>query len=67
MELSGKRVLILGSGGTSQTVRAAAEAAGASEIRTVSRSGALNYETMYGLRDTEGPRQHYAGRDVPRQ
>lgn len=53
VELSGKRVLILGSGGTSQTVRAAAEAAGASEIRTVSRSGALNYETMYGLRDTE--------------
>ena len=53
VELSGKRVLILGSGGTSQTVRAAAETAGASEIRTVSRSGALNYETMYGLRDTE--------------
>ena len=51
--LRGRRVLILGSGGTAQTVRAVAEEAGAADIRTVSRSGELNYETMYELRETE--------------
>lgn len=40
--LSGRRVLILGSGGTSKTARAAAENLGAAEVRLVSRSGGLD-------------------------
>lgn len=42
-----KTVLILGTGGTSKTVFAAASDSGASKIRFVSRSGELNYENVY--------------------
>jgi shikimate dehydrogenase len=40
-------VLILGSGGTSKTARAVCLQRGASEIITVSRSGEVNYGTVY--------------------
>lgn len=39
LELRGKKVLILGTGGTAKTARATAEQLGAAEIRLVSRSG----------------------------
>ena len=46
---NGKKVLILGSGGTSRTAKAVAESLGAGEIVTVSRSGEVNYENVYEL------------------
>lgn len=45
--LSGKKVVILGSGGTSLTAQAAARRRGAREIVVVSRSGEVNYERLY--------------------
>ncbi len=44
--MEGKKVLILGSGGTGHTARAAAVAAGAAEIVVVSRSGEHNYSNL---------------------
>lgn len=44
--LSGKKVLILGSGGASQTAHAVAEDLGAREIFTISRSGEHNYQNL---------------------
>ena len=49
IDMSGKKVLILGTGGTSRTARAACESLGASEIRQVSRKGELNYENAHLL------------------
>ncbi|WP_295764032.1 shikimate kinase [uncultured Oscillibacter sp.] len=46
ISLRGKKVLILGSGGASRTVRAAAGQEGAREIVVVSRSGADSYEDL---------------------
>ncbi|MCR4648845.1 MAG: shikimate dehydrogenase [Lachnospiraceae bacterium] len=49
-ELSGKKVLILGTGGTSKTAYAVAKNLGASSINKVSRSGkdgAITYEEAY--------------------
>ena len=46
VEISGKKVVILGSGGTSHTARAAAQELGAVEIVVVSRFGADNYENL---------------------
>ena len=46
LDLSGKKTVILGSGGTSHTAVAAAESLGAREIRVVSRSGEDNYENL---------------------
>lgn len=46
VELAGKKVVILGSGGTSHTVRAAARALGAGEIVVISRGGADNYTNL---------------------
>lgn len=43
----GRRVLVLGSGGTSDTVRAVALDEGARSVETVSRTGPLNYENLY--------------------
>ena len=43
IELSGRKVLILGTGGTSHTAHAVAEDLGAGEIVTISRSGENNY------------------------
>jgi len=57
LELSGKKVAILGGGGTSRTARAVAVDGGAREIITVSRSGSegtVSYEALYSLhRDVE--------------
>ncbi|MBQ3847814.1 MAG: hypothetical protein II748_03055 [Clostridia bacterium] len=50
LSLSGKKVLILGSGGTSKTAKAVSEDLGASEIITVRRdnkNGAVTYEQAY--------------------
>ena len=47
LELQGKKVLILGTGGTSKTARAAAQQLGAAEVYRLSRSGredAVTYE-----------------------
>jgi shikimate dehydrogenase len=46
ISLSGKKVVILGSGGASLTAQYVAKTAGAKEIVVVSRSGADNYETL---------------------
>jgi len=45
--LTGKKVVILGSGGTSLTAQAAARRRKAREIIVVSRSGEINYEKLY--------------------
>lgn len=50
-DFSGKKVLILGSGGTAKTSRAVAEHLGAREIITVSRSGEVNYDNVLTLHD----------------
>ena len=52
-ELSGKKVVILGSGGTSRTAQAAAQELGAAEIVTVSRKGADNYENLSRHKDAQ--------------
>lgn len=46
-----KKVLVLGSGGASLTVKAVLEEEGAEEIITVSRSGEVNYSNVYNHRD----------------
>lgn len=48
-DYSGKKVLILGSGGTSKTACAVAESLGAAEVITVSRGGRVNYENVLSL------------------
>lgn len=53
IELSGKKVIILGSGGTSLTAHAVAEDMGADRIVVVSRKGEDNYENLSRHRDTE--------------
>ncbi len=49
----GKRVLILGSGGTSLTARAVAEGEGASQITVVSRRGPVTYEQLGSYANTQ--------------
>lgn len=52
LSLEGKKVLILGTGGTSKTAVAVAESMGAKEILRVSRSGkdgAIDYNAAYNL------------------
>ena len=47
-----KKVVILGSGGTSKTAQAAARAGGAAKVLRVSRTardGCIDYETLYGM------------------
>ena len=46
VEMARKKVLILGSGGTSRTARAAARLMGASEIIVISRRGEDNYRNL---------------------
>ncbi len=46
LDLSGKKAVILGSGGTSHTAVAAAKSLGVREIVVVSRSGENNYENL---------------------
>ena len=51
IEISGRKVLILGTGGTSKTARYAAKSLKAADVLRVSRSGqegALTYEEAYG-------------------
>jgi shikimate dehydrogenase len=51
IEIKGKKVIILGTGGTSKTSLAVTKSLGASEIYLVSRSardGAISYEEAYG-------------------
>lgn len=47
IEISGRKVLLLGGGGTSLTARAVLADLGAREIVPVSRTGAVNYENVY--------------------
>ena len=47
--LSGKKVLILGTGGASKTAVAVAKDQGATEVITVSRTGEVNYSNVYDL------------------
>lgn len=53
VELAGKKVLILGSGGTSRTAQAAARELNAAEIVVISRSGEDNYENLCRHADAE--------------
>ncbi len=50
IEVAGKKVVILGTGGTSRTARAVAESMGAEEIVRISRrggNGAVDYQELY--------------------
>ncbi len=49
----GKKVLVLGSGGASKTVRTVLADRGAGEILTVSRTGDVNYKNVYRHTDAE--------------
>ncbi len=53
LEPAGKKVVILGSGGTSHTAAAAAKALGAGEIVIISRSGENNYGNLEKNADAE--------------
>lgn len=48
-DYKGKKVVILGSGGTSKTANAVARYLGAEEVITVSRRGEVNYENLLSL------------------
>lgn len=48
-ELKDKKVLVLGSGGTSKTATAVGRSLGAKEICVVSRNGELNYQNVLSL------------------
>jgi shikimate dehydrogenase len=53
INFGGKKVLVLGSGGTSLTASAAAADEGAREVITVSRTGNVNYSNLASHRDCE--------------
>lgn len=53
VSLSGKKVVILGSGGASLTAQYVAKTSGATEIVVVSRSGKNNYENITRHADTQ--------------
>ena len=53
ISLLGKKVMILGSGGTSNTATAVAKHGGAKEIVIISRSGENNYQNYHLHKDTE--------------
>ncbi len=53
VSLNGKNVMILGSGGTSNTAVTLAKRENAKSITVVSRTGEVNYENCYDLIDTE--------------
>lgn len=52
IDLRGRHVLVLGTGGTSLTASRAAEDLGAASVERVSRQGALNYENVYDRQET---------------
>ena len=54
IDMCGKKVLVLGSGGTSHTAVAAAEKLGAAEIIVVSRKGEVNYDNVYNVASDAG-------------
>lgn len=52
IELKGKKVFVLGTGGTSKTARAVAASQGAEKVYVVSRTpkeGEISYDEMYGM------------------
>jgi len=51
VEVKGKNVLILGSGGTKNTAEYLFNSLGAKEVNFVSRNGKINYENCYELKD----------------
>lgn len=51
--LSGKHVMIFGSGGTGKTAEMLAKKNGAASITVVSRSGSVNYKNFYELQQTQ--------------
>lgn len=53
VEFCGKKVVVLGSGGTSSTVCAAVRDAGAKETVVISRGGADNYDTLHRHADAD--------------
>jgi len=53
ISLEGKKVLILGTGGTSLTANAVAKGENAREIITVSRKGKVDYTNVYDIADAE--------------
>ena len=53
ISLKDKNLLILGSGGTSNTAQALAKMCGAQNVRVVSRTGAINYANCYDFADTQ--------------
>lgn len=52
-EISGKKCIVLGSGGSCKTVKSVLASKGAGEVYTVSRSGEYNYENISLLYDAE--------------
>lgn len=52
-DISGCKALVLGSGGASRTVKSALLDRGVRQVLTVSRSGELNYETIYKHTDAD--------------
>ena len=53
IDLSEKAVMILGTGGTSETAKAVARELGAAKIYVVGRKSEINYENCYEKTDTE--------------
>lgn len=53
IDIGGKNVVILGTGGTSLTANAVCRKKQAAKITVVSRSGQINYSNVYDLSDTE--------------
>ena len=53
VDFKGKNVLILGTGGTSETAATLARDCGAVRVERVSRTGELDYQNVYARRDTE--------------
>ncbi|MPM17841.1 Shikimate dehydrogenase (NADP(+)) [bioreactor metagenome] len=53
IDFSGRKTVILGSGGASRAVQAAARQLGASQVTVISRSGKDNYENLSRHRDAE--------------
>ena len=53
VSLEGKNVLILGSGGTSNTAQTLSRLNGAKTVNVVSRNGSINYQNCYDIKDAE--------------
>lgn len=53
VDFKGKNVLILGTGGTSETAATLARDCGAVRVERVSRTGELDYQNVYARSDTE--------------